>query len=422
MPTTPMTTNKKTKRGAISLLLLASSVAAQSLTLTYRGDDGVNADSAVFPVLATGNLVGTLTLETTERELEYVTAYYSTNGHLLFSETESRDARAWFVFRPQDRRLTASGTSPMQFSTQLPIGEQGGAQLPVGTFSLRLWVGRVGAMQYDPITGVPISGYTAVVNTPVTVQGVTYALYVPNPRNIVAGSKVELRVLTSRPVARDVVFRVYPNETLGEIAATQVIIPRGQTCSAGFLLKAGLGLSQGQISVRDDVGTEFRSSMLRLIGEPMARGPNEDEPGIDDYAYCLRKAKWRHFGENEQVCGGCATNPTSPPACQVAPGQSHGVYEKAVCDYYPFDDCELFREQHTGVQTYSASNTFNQSCGATQWHVDVNGQVSGGIGGATGQVGGSVSVSGQTVKYQKCCLVRHGPLQDVSLIQCRTID
>lgn len=405
------------------MLLIAPAITGQSLTVAYRGDDGVDADDATFPVLATGQLAGTFTVETSAHELEYAAAYYSSNGFLLYSETDSADSNAWFVFRPQDRRLTSSDGQPTLFPISLPIGEQGGAQLPVGSFTLRVWAGPVGAMQYDPLTGVPISGFAGTATVPVTVQDVPYALYVPDPRNLIVNSQVHMRVLTTQPVTRDVVFVVNQNPTVGEVEATQVMIPRGETCSAEFTLQTAIGLAEGQIVLLDDNGNEVRSSMLRLVNESMyPLGENEDEPGIDDWAYCASKAKWRAYGENEQVCGGCSTNPTSPVECHVAPGASHGVYTKAVCGFSLVDDCELFRETHKGVQTYSASNTYNQSCGGTQWQVNANGQVTGGINGASGQVGGSISVSGQTVKYQKCCLVRHGPRKDLTLIQCRTID
>jgi hypothetical protein len=406
----------------LGALILAQSIAAQTLTLGYRGHDGASAETARMPVLATGNLVGKLTIETTERELEFTAAYYSNNGNLLFSEAGSPDARAWFVFRAQDRRLYPDA-NPMQFPITLPVGEQGGAQLPVGNFTLRVWVGRPGAMRYDPTTGVPVAGFTGTATAPVTVDPVPYAVYVPSPRNLAIGSKVEMRILTDRAVSRNVTFRVLANDLLGSVSATQVMIPRGKTCSPGFILSVTSSNAEGQIVVRDDAGGEYRTSMLRTQPQgTQALGPNEDEPGIDSFAYCSKRAKWRHFGENEQVCGSCATNPSSPVACQVPPGQSHGVYEKAECTWNFTDDCELFREQHNGVQTYSASNTYNQSCGSTQWKIDLTGELTGTIGGIVGQIGGNITAAGTITKYQKCCLVRHGPLATVSLVQCRTID
>ena len=125
------------------MLLLAPAIAAQSLSVSFRGDDGAVAEGATFPVLATGKLVGTLTVETQARELAYVAAYYSTNNNLLYSETGASAPRAWFVFRAQDRTLVASQGNPMLFPITLPIGEQGGAQLPVGSFLLRVWAGPV---------------------------------------------------------------------------------------------------------------------------------------------------------------------------------------------------------------------------------------------------------------------------------------
>lgn len=413
----------KIARRAFGLMLLAHTAAAQSLTLSYRGHDGASAETATLPALATGNLVGKLTMETNLRSLDYVAAYYSSNGNLLSSETRDATGRAWFVYAGNHNKLIADPLSPMQFPITLPIGESGGAQLPIGTFTLRMWVGPVGGMRYDPVTGVPIAGSIGTATTTVTVQDVPYAVYVPSPRNLVKGSQVEFRVLTSRAVSRNVTFRVYPNDAIGTLSATQVMIPRGKTSSPALTLTVNSSSTEGQILVRDDTGAEYRSSMLKtnpVNSVPLIAG--EQEPGIDDWAICTKKARWKRYGEGEQVCGNCATNPTSPAECHVAPGQSHGIYEAAECSWDLLDDCELFREDHQGVQTYTASNTYNQSCGSTQWQVDANGQVSGQINGVGGQVGGSVSASGTITKYQKCCIVRHGPLKTVSLVQCRTID
>lgn len=409
--------------GLLASVAMACGLGAQSLQLGWRGDDGAMAETAVLPVLGTGRLVGTLTTPTTERDLEYVVGYYSQTGRLLFSEARQEPGgRVWFVFQPKDHRLAAQGGVGNSFSVSLPIGVAGGAQLPVGNFTVRIWAGRAGNMRYDG-TGVPISGYVTTATAPVMVQDVPYGIYTSNPRAMPVGAAVPMRVLTSQPVRRDTVLRVYGSSALGELSVSQVMIPRGQTCSAEFVLATGSSPVEGQVVVRDDVGVEARSSMLKLVTMTDPEYHQGDEvPELDQWAYCAKKAKWRSYGTEEQVCGDCEENPTSPNECHVGPGEAKAHYDPADCADWFWDECEYFIENHANVQTYAASNTFNQSCGGTKWHIEGGVVVGGSIGGATGEATGSISVSGETIEYRKCCLVRPGPRVNKQLIQCRTID
>ena len=410
----------------LTILLLVTAVAncaAQQLTLAFRGHDGSAANEAVFPVLSTGSLVGAVVGVEGPDIAECVVAYYSSNGCLLNSTTGSSPAeRTYFVFRMRDRILKRE--AGRKYSISIPIGAEG-AELPVGNFLLRIWIGARGSMQFDPVTSEPLAGYSATVACQVCVTNVPFAVYVPNPRHLQAGSNVAIRIVTSTPVAQDEFFQVYSPKNLGALSVSQVMIPAGKTCSSEFIMVAESSPgAEGQVVAIAANRSAYRSSKLRIDQETWTVGEGEQPaiPALDEWAYCAYQSEWLRYGENEPICGPCADNPDSHPSCQAGPGEMRGSYTRPKCMDWLWDECEFFLETQEDVQTYTASNTFDQLCSGIKWKVNLQGGVEADINVASGNLGGEVALAGTSVKYRKCCLMRSSEKKTLTRIQCRTID
>jgi hypothetical protein len=408
---------------------ICSAATSQSLALRFEDHDGSRAAEATFAVLRTGHLVGSLELPGGPSKLECATAFYTSNGHLMYVSTgEMPTDRAYFVYRG-----APLGGDGGRYPVKFPIGTPGAPQLPIGTFTMRLWVAAPGSMTFDAVTGAPDGGSLAVIDTQVAVAGVNFAIHSSNPRNIQAGQIARFRVLTADPVAEDTYLKVFGDDTLGVLGVSQIMIPSGATCSAEFTLEASLGLVEGQIAVVDDSGAEYRSPMLRVVLPSSARlqdgsqGPLPELPAKDKWAWCKFQAKDSpEFGDGQDACGPCGVNPPSHEICRFPSGAMRAWHAKAECAGALTTDCEYFHD-NIWVQVISAKGTFAKPCGST------SSEVSGGtvVGGRLGRKNGS-NLNGQISEgYQSttqrpeimwCCTIKHEGPGYAMVVQCRTIN
>lgn len=408
-------------------LLASQSIRSQStLTLQFHDHDGSVAEEAVYPVLRTGSLEGTLTGITPGTELEYVWAFYNQASALLYCETGTgANDRAYFVFHREDHLLVATSNG---CAVSLPVATHGFPQLPVGTFIMRFWAASPGNMTFDSTTGVPTSGAQVDLQMSVTVQNVAFAVYTPNPRNLVIGETARFRALTSSPVEQDTYLTVIADDALGELSTSQILIPQGQTCSADFTLEVGTSLVAGQIAFIDDAGYEHRSSMLRsaLALEVQFEGTGAGSlPEVTFSSWCKHKAVAINYGDGEEVCSNPSVNPTAPIICQAPNGTLRIEYTKAKCAGAWYTACHFFNETVNHPQ-YKAGLTYSKppsgsTTGQTSGGVQVGGTVNVGPVSGSGQVSGSSGSTTTAPLYQKCCKIDHMGWAQWVRPQCKTI-
>jgi hypothetical protein len=404
---------------------ICSAATSQSLALRFEDHDGSRAAEATFAVLRTGHVVGSLELPGGPSKLECATAFYTSNGHLMYVSTgEMPTDRAYFVYRG-----APLGGDGGRYPVKFPIGTPGAPQLPIGTFTMRLWVAAPGSMTFDAVTGAPDGGSLAVIDTQVAVAGVNFAIHSSNPRNIQAGQIARFRVLTADPVAEDTYLKVFGDDTLGVLGVSQIMIPSGATCSAEFTLEASLGLVEGQIAVVDDSGAEYRSPMLRVVLPSSARlldGQQEVLPEKDRWAWCAFPAKDLPYGDGEEVCGDCGVNPASPEICQFQAGQRRTRTSAPQCAFAWTTDCEFFHDP-IKVSVLKAGVTFKQPCGSTSSQVSGGTVVGVRLGSQNGsnwngQTSGNFQSTTERPEHMKCCVVTHDGRGEQTVVQCRTIN
>jgi len=400
---------------------------AQSLSCKFCDHDGIVHESSAIPVLRTGALQGMLECEGLADSLTFVTEFYSASADLLYVETGLNSAdKAYFVY-PSEARLVGKGGA---YWVNMPIGTPGSPQLPIGDFAMRTWVAEEGTtMQLDPVTGAPYAGYAAVIDTPISVIDVGFAVYTPNPRNLLVGQVARFRILAADPVQQDEYFEIMGDDSLGVLGATQVMIPAGETYSAEFTLETDTSLVAGQIVALGSDGVEYRSAMLQTV---LARTSTAFEdpaipaiPETDTWAWCAHKAKAHAFGDGEEICGDCAVNPSSAGMCQFPNGLQRFAITGAVCGFALTTDCVFY---HEVIQAFAMTggDTYSKGCGGTTSEVNVNGEVGGTVNkgpvSGSGKVGGSYGSNTNHPLHQKCCIVQHTGQGPRTIVQCKTVE
>ena len=397
---------------------------AQSLSLSFRDHDGTVTEDASFPVLRTGSLVGTVDLPVSDPlVLDYVWGFYA-DGELCYAETApGGETRSHYTFAPEGGgKMVVDGGKGR---VELPYGYDGYMQLPVGGYSLRLWLGRPGEMQVDEFTGEVVRGALYDLRAPVAVESVPFAVHTWSPRRIEFDEEVVFRVITEDPVERDTYFTVTAPEGVGELSVSQVLIPAGSTASADFLFVAPALRVEGALAAIRDDGVQMDSPMLRI--EPNSNFVTEGSVGVtlppdDGWAYCSTKAKPISYGAGGERCSKDCDNP-APAAdemCLVTPGLARAQWTVARCSFAFTTDCQFYTDTLM-LNYYTAEPTYLKPCGATTTEVEIGGSIGIGRRGVGARIGGEYENSDTELKFMTCCKIKFDQRKPKKVAQCRTV-
>lgn len=318
------------------------------------------------------------------------------------------------------------------YNVALPYGQAGYDVLPIGSYTLRLWVGQPGVLSLSPQTGLPTSGVLASYDFPLTVNSRPFYVQIDSARWLKTQGTYPIRVISDVAVSADTYFTLQVSNALASLASQMVMIPAGSTSSPELLLQ--VGLSEGEAAVTAVRSSDLHSEMSAMLNfnpntvdlpvnwDPtmMVGGPITTNP--EGLLESCTPGKVIDLGIGGESCSVECSNPEPNPPSQCLALNPQPIIQKGFCSGWGLycEEVGIF----TTANVYMPEPSYTRVCGS---RIKQTREGVGGSGSAGDDdlikvtVKGEITYINGTVVYEwnTCCKVTRSGTIDVAYASCQ---